>query len=287
MAEATAAMGSRRKTSQPLSRRPLRSRPASRYRRYRIEPLAQRRLGVGSLLDGDGHDRRARQDGAALDEDELAGHGHEGADVRHLLLVEAGQRFEVGPGEVAQRHLEDVQLALLDEPQQQTQRALVALHADVCGAIGMRGVGEATLVSPRTGWRSGGSTAMPTSRASAPGGRCVSVIGRALHRRRQDASSASRSATPASGSTGSAWWRMSSAVRSQQPAVQGEASGVVGVMAQPLEGRAEPGQAGEGVQHAAHRSALRATMRRDAAGARPGPLEQSCSSAASSSSGSS
>ena len=66
------------------------------------EALAQGLLRVRALLDRDGDQRLARQDGPALDEDELAGHGHEGADVRHLLGVEVGQRLEVGAGEVAQ-----------------------------------------------------------------------------------------------------------------------------------------------------------------------------------------
>ena len=63
--------------------------------------------------------------------------------MRHLLLVEGGQRFQIGPGEVSQRHLEDVQLALLDEPQQQRQRPVVTLQPDVRGAIGMGRLGDA------------------------------------------------------------------------------------------------------------------------------------------------
>ena len=107
------------------------------------ESLAQRLLGVRSFLDGDGHDRRARQDGPALDEDELAGHAHEGADVRHLLLVQSGQGLQVGPRQLPEGHLEDVQLALLDEPQQQRQGAVVALQADVCSTVGVGGVRDA------------------------------------------------------------------------------------------------------------------------------------------------
>ena len=130
------------------------------------ESLAQRLLGVRSVLDGDGHHRRARQDGPALDEDELAGHAHEGADVRHLLLVQSSQGLQVGPRQLPEGHLEDVQLALLDEPQQQRQGAVVALQPDVRRAVGVGGRARCARPS-RPGWVSAAAAA-PRRRSPGP-----------------------------------------------------------------------------------------------------------------------
>ena len=64
-----------------------------------------------------------RQHRPALDEDELAGDGDERADVAEPVVVERGERIEVGLGEVAERHREDVELAGFDERQEQAERA--------------------------------------------------------------------------------------------------------------------------------------------------------------------
>ena len=51
------------------------------------------------------------------------GDGHERADVAQPVRLEAGERVEVGVGEAAERHRQDVELARLDERQQQGRAA--------------------------------------------------------------------------------------------------------------------------------------------------------------------
>ena len=93
-------------------------------------------LGIGRLFGGIG-DRRhgARQHGAALDEDELRGHRHKGADVRQMPVWQGGQSVEVRTGQFAEGHLKDVQLALLDERQQHRQWPVEGGELDVGGAV--------------------------------------------------------------------------------------------------------------------------------------------------------
>ena len=73
-------------------------------------------------------DRRSRQQRPTLDEDELRGDGHERADVAEAVVLERRERLEVRPGEVTERHGQDVELALLDEGEQQRERAVELGH---------------------------------------------------------------------------------------------------------------------------------------------------------------
>ena len=61
----------------------------------------------------------ARQHRPALDQDQLAGDRHERADVAEPVGLERRERIEVGVGERAERDGQDVELARLDERQQE------------------------------------------------------------------------------------------------------------------------------------------------------------------------
>ena len=130
----------------------------------------------------------------------------------------AGERVEIGVGERAERHGQHVELARLDERQQQRR-------------AGPSNVGDLDLgrrLGPATGAeRDRGRDRRPS---------------RPWVQRHQLASSASRSRSPATGSTGSSWWRISSTVRAEQPAAARQRGRGLGVVAQPLErGAPNPG----------------------------------------------
>ncbi len=81
------------------------------------EPRPQLGLRIGGLLVEAGrvHDRRSREHRPALDQDELRGHGHERADIPDPVDLQAGERVEIGLGEAAERHGQDIELAGLDK----------------------------------------------------------------------------------------------------------------------------------------------------------------------------
>ena len=106
------------------------------------QPGAQRRLRVGLVVERDGGVGRARQEGPALDEDELAGDGDEGREVAEAVALEAGDRVEVRLGERAEGHGHDVEAARLDERQEEPQRPLPLGEADVGGVLGPATRGE-------------------------------------------------------------------------------------------------------------------------------------------------
>ena len=154
------------------------------------EPGAQEGLGVRSLVDRrSGRLGRSREQRAALDQDQLAGDRDERADVADPVDLEARERVEVRLGERPERNREDVEVARLDERQEEPERSLERLEPDLG-----RGLGPATLAEDHGRGESG-----------------------QLHHA-QLASSARRRSSPAAGSTGSAWCRISSAVRTEQPA---------------------------------------------------------------------
>src|SRR5204862_110704 len=66
-----------------------------------------------------------------LDQDQLACDGDERADIRQPIAVEIRKCIEIGTRERAERDADDVQLARLDERQQQGQRAVEALETDL------------------------------------------------------------------------------------------------------------------------------------------------------------
>ena len=92
----------------------------------------------------DGRDRRPRQHRAALDQDELAGDRHERADVAEAIGLERGERVEIGVGEGAERDRQDVELARLDERQQQRQRAVELGDLDLGRGLRPAALAEAT-----------------------------------------------------------------------------------------------------------------------------------------------
>ena len=122
---ARAAPGSRRNSADPLERALGQAQRRRRGRRGRgagaraARPRGRRLVAVegrGSV------GRAARQHRPALDEDELDGDRDERADVAEPVRLETGERVEVGVGEAAERHGQDVELARLDERQEQGQR---------------------------------------------------------------------------------------------------------------------------------------------------------------------
>ncbi len=129
-----------------------------------------------------------------------------------------------------------------------------------------------TLVSPRTGWRNGGSRLRPISASRASSGDGVSHRSSLVLVTRQDASSASCSATPASGSTGCGLVADELGGALAAAGLEREVGGVLGVSrAARTKAALKPGSAGRGRPTRHHRSALRATMPRDAASARSVP----------------
>ena len=130
------------------------------------EALAQRRFRIClvSARAGD-RGRRMRQHGTRLDEDELGGDRHEHADVAETVARQPRQRFEVGAGKVTQADRQHVKLPLLDERQEQSQRAVEVIEVDQRGHLG-------TALA-----RTGGSPEFPGSLPRG-GGRVVGGVGR-------------------------------------------------------------------------------------------------------------
>src|SRR5829696_6244640 len=130
--------------------------------------------------------RPARQQRPGLDEDQLARHRDERRDVAHPVPVQAGQRVEVRPGQGAEGNREDVQLAGLDEREEERERPIEGRERDVGRRFGAPPLAE------------------PDRRA-----------GRQGH---QDASSAAWNSAPYLGSRGAAWWRTRSTAKAGSPA---------------------------------------------------------------------
>ena len=109
------------------------------------EPGAQLGLGVQALVRQGRRvqDDPTRQHRAALDQDELARDGHERADVAQPVRVERRERIQVRLREPAERHGQHVELARLDEREEQGERAFELGHLDL-----ERGLGPAALAEP-------------------------------------------------------------------------------------------------------------------------------------------
>ena len=90
------------------------------------QPGAELGLGIDAFVgerERVGRIRPARQHRPALDQDQLAGDRHERADVAEPIGLQPAERVEVGVGERPERHGQDVELARLDERQQQRRAA--------------------------------------------------------------------------------------------------------------------------------------------------------------------
>ena len=88
----------------------------------RVRPLVGQRDGAV--------DRPARQHRPRLDQDQLARDRHERRDVAHPVVVEGRERVEIGVRERAQRHGEHVELAGLDQREQQRERPVERRQGD-------------------------------------------------------------------------------------------------------------------------------------------------------------
>ena len=109
----------------PLEGRRSASRsPASRCARYRMSRARSSASGsVPSSARAVGSPGRlARQHRAALDQDQLAGDRDERADIAEPVDLERRERVEIGVGQRAERDRQDVELARLDERQEQGER---------------------------------------------------------------------------------------------------------------------------------------------------------------------
>ena len=116
--------------------------PASRNARYRISRARSSASGSGPSsverdrpLDGPPRQQRPR-----LDQDQLARDRDERRHVAHPVVVEGRERVEVGVGQRAERHREHVELARLDQREQQRQRPVERRQRDA-----RRGLGAAAL----------------------------------------------------------------------------------------------------------------------------------------------
>ncbi len=167
-------------------------------------------LGIGALVGESGRvqHRAARQDGPALDEDELRGDRHERAHIAEAVRFQARERIEVGVGEAAQRDGEHVELACLDQRQEERQRTVELGELDLGGRLGPAPLAEADRRRGRR--RRLGSRG--SCRRVHHGHAGAGTVGHQL------ASSASCSSRPASGSIGASWCRISSTVRGEHPA---------------------------------------------------------------------
>ena len=91
------------------------------------EPGTQRGLRIRGFLGFGGVEVQrgtARQHRPTLDEDQLRGHGDEGADVGQPVRFERCESIEIGVGETAQRHAQDVELARFDQREEKGQRSV-------------------------------------------------------------------------------------------------------------------------------------------------------------------
>ncbi len=86
------------------------------------QSLPQRRLGIDPLLLDVSGQLRAWQHGAALDQDQLRRDADERTGVRKLAPGKRRESLEVRTAEVTERHRQHVELALLDQAEQQRQR---------------------------------------------------------------------------------------------------------------------------------------------------------------------
>ena len=101
------------------------------------QPRAELRLGIGpsSAPSAARWPAPARQHRPALDQDQLARDRHERADVADPVVLERRQGLEVGLGEGAERHGQDVEPARLDQRQEQPERAFELGDPDVGGRL--------------------------------------------------------------------------------------------------------------------------------------------------------
>ena len=158
------------------------------------ESRTQLGFGVGALVgEADRVDRLrpSRQHRPALDEDQLAGDRDERTHVTEPVGLEPAERVQIGVSERAEGHGQDVELAGLDERQEEAERAVEGLHLDLRPAL------RAASVTERHGrWgRRHGRDEFDADELGA---------GRSAHRH-QLASSARRSSSPNSGSVGASW----------------------------------------------------------------------------------
>ncbi len=100
------------------------------------ESSAQLRLGIQFVVEWyRGRLGWPRQDRPALDEDQLRGDGHERGYVPEAIALQGGQGIQIRFGEAAEGHGQDVELAGLDEGQQQRQRPVELVELYVGGSI--------------------------------------------------------------------------------------------------------------------------------------------------------
>ena len=106
---------------------------------------AQLGLGVRALI-GERHRigriGPAREHRPALDQDQLAGDRDERRHVAEPVGLQSPERVEVGAGERTERHGQDVELAGLDERQQEPERAVELGHLDLRPALGAAALAE-------------------------------------------------------------------------------------------------------------------------------------------------
>ncbi len=162
--------------------RPVQEPPARiAVRAVQQEPRTQLCLGIGLVLGQNARhlDDPPRQDRPALDQDQLAGDRHERADVAEAVGLERRQGVEIRIGEGAERDRDHVQLARLDQGQEQGQGSVERLHPDLGRGIG------------------------PSTGTEHDRGRCRPEIGELGGH--HEASSAMRSCSPAIGSSGASW----------------------------------------------------------------------------------
>ena len=110
-----------------------------------MQPGAELGLGVDAFVGERGRAGRigpARQHRPALDQDQLAGDRDERADVAEPVRLEPPERVEIGLGEGAERDGQDVELARLDERQQEPERAVELGHLDLRPALGPAALAE-------------------------------------------------------------------------------------------------------------------------------------------------
>ena len=133
-AAAWAVAGSRRNRPDPGKRQLGQAQARVAVGAVDEQPGAQLGLGVRALV-GERHRigriGPAREHRPALDQDQLAGDGDERRHVAEPVGLEPPERVEVGVGERAERHGQDVELAGLDERQQEPERAVELGHLDL------------------------------------------------------------------------------------------------------------------------------------------------------------
>ena len=269
---------SRWKSCQPSSSRRLRSRAGVAEAPVIEQPLAQRLLRVGPLLDRGPRRAGGRgQEGPALDEDELRRDGHERADVRQLLVVERrdarrGRRPRGRPGGTSRMS----SCALLDEAEQERERPSKPSSSTCAARSGWASAASArSSRAPGRPRRTGHPPATDRGRRASRGTTSAGLVGESQGASRRRVDRLGLVADELGGPRRAAC-RQGERARTRR---RGRAAG-----------RRPCRRSGRRIVRPdarRHRSARRATRPRDAGGGRRGPFAQSWSRPARSRSGSS